>query len=198
VYTIALFAHIVGVLGLFIALGIEGLALARMRRARSVAQVREWADATHAVGALHPVATLLILGPGLYMLLSVWGWATAWIDISLALTLTLSVLGPAVNARRFKAIRAAAATAPEGMPPTALTQLIHDQVLGVSFPAMAGVAVGIVYLMTVKPGPVGSLAAVAVAVALGAFSSLPAHGAALAPAATISAPVTEQGGLSGR
>lgn len=193
-YTIALFAHIVGVLGLFIAIGIEGLALARMRCARSVAHVLEWADATHAVGALHPVAILLILGPGLHMLLSVWGWATAWIDISLALTLTLSVLGPAVSARRFKAIRAAAATAPEGMPPAALTRLIHDRVLGVSFLAMAGVAVGIVYLMTVKPGTVGSLAAVA----LGALSALPSLGAALAPAEATSAPVTEQGGLFGR
>lgn len=43
-YSLALFAHIVGVLGLFIGIGLQWTSILRLRRALFVAQVREWAS----------------------------------------------------------------------------------------------------------------------------------------------------------
>lgn len=166
-YSLALFAHIIGVLGLFIAIGVESMSMIFLRRARTVAQVREWAGATTAMDKVHPVATLLILGGGLYMTVAVWGWSTAWIDLSLLVVLALSVLGPLVNGRRFRAIHAAAEAAPAGSVPAELARRIEDPVLWTSLCTMSGIAVGIVALMTFKPALGGTVVILAVAGALG-------------------------------
>ena len=44
VYTLALFAHLLGVLSLFIGMGLQWTITLRLRRARTVAQVREWSS----------------------------------------------------------------------------------------------------------------------------------------------------------
>lgn len=183
-YSLALFAHIIGVLALFIAIGVEMLSLIFLRRARAVGQVREWAGATAAMDKVHPVATLLILGGGLYMTASVWGWGTAWIDLSLVVVLALSALGPLLNGRRFRAIHTAAEAASTGSVPAELARRIDDPALWTSLCTMSGLAVGIVALMTFKPALGGTVVILAVAGALGlALSRGAGHTRAVAPMA---------------
>lgn len=122
---------------MFMAIGIEMMALICMRRARTVAQLCDWTTATHAMDAVHPVSALLILVPGLYMMLTVWGWGMAWTDVALVLTLTLSALGPAISGRRLTAIYKAARTAPDGPLPASLVRQVHDPVLRMSLQTMA-------------------------------------------------------------
>jgi hypothetical protein len=184
---VALFAHVVGVLGLFMAIGIEMMALICMRRARTVAQLCDWTTATHAMDAVHPVSALLILVPGLYMMLTVWGWGMAWTDVALVLTLTLSALGPAISGRRLTAIYKAARTAPDGPLPASLVRQVHDPVLRMSLQTMAALAVGIVFLMTTKPGWAWSLGAIVVAGIVGVASAQAAPSTAAAPEAASSA-----------
>jgi hypothetical protein len=81
-YTLALFAHILGVLGLFIGIGLQWTSVLRFRRAQFVAQVREWTSLTSLLGILMPAASLLILVAGSYMTVTTWGWRTPWIDVS--------------------------------------------------------------------------------------------------------------------
>src|SRR6266536_3177993 len=60
-YTVALFAHMLGVLGLFTGIGLQWTSFLRFRRAQFVAQVREWASLTSVLGVLMPAASLWTL-----------------------------------------------------------------------------------------------------------------------------------------
>src|SRR5579872_4573033 len=126
-YLYVLFLHIAAVLGLFMATGLEVTALYRMRSAKSVAQVHEWANVNRQLERVFPLMALLILAAGLYMTLTVWGWSHAWISVSLAALLAMSVLGATVNTRRMKAIGISAKKSPDGPIPAALRKKIFNR-----------------------------------------------------------------------
>ncbi len=172
-YTFALFVHVVAVLGLFMAITIEMAALWRMRAATSVAMVREWAGLVERTAPVFPVVSLLILLSGVYMVAQKWNWQTAWADIALVGLIALVALEAAVNARRGKGIHGAAQESPDGGVPGSLTRRINDPMLWTSVQTMLFATLGIVYLMTVKPGVVGSLVAMAVAIGVGLASIQP-------------------------
>ena len=114
-YTPALFVHILGALGLFAATGINDLVLARLRRAPTVAQVRELLERAGVAARRESGAAVALLGAGLYLTATSWGWRVAWIDVSPAMLLLVVVVG----AR-------AAAAAPAGPIPTALAASLAD------------------------------------------------------------------------
>ena len=174
-YTLALFAHLLGVLGLFINLGLQWTSVFRLRRARTVSQVREWTSLLGGLGKLGPISAGLLLVAGMYMTATAWGLSTSWILVSLVTLLLLMALGMAVPFRRLKAIgRAVAeAEAPDGVIPSAMQRQIHDPLLWTSVQVMGSMALGVVWLMTTKPDLVGSLLVLAVALVLGVVSAQP-------------------------
>jgi hypothetical protein len=162
-YPYALLLHIVGVLGMFIAIGLEQAVLFRLRAAKTTALVREWSRVMSVAEKMFPISGVLILAAGLYMAFTAWGWSQAWIDLSLGVFLLASVLAPTVTSPRFKAIRQASEAAPEGPLPIELWQLTHDSVLLTTVFIMDFLTVGVVCLMTTKPGWIVGLAIVVVA-----------------------------------
>lgn len=172
-YTLALFAHILGALGLFIGIGLQWISVLRARQVQTVAQVREWTSLTSVTESLVPVASLLILLAGVYMTVTSWGWETPWIDVSLAALVLLGALGGAVINRRIKAIQQAArATEPATGPvPAELERRVSDPVLWTSVQVNGFTALGVVFLMTIKPDLAGSLISIAVALILGIGSA---------------------------
>jgi hypothetical protein len=170
-YVIVLFVHIVGMLALFLAIGVQWIALMRLYNARVVVQVREWVNAIIVLGRIAPVASLLILAAGLYMTFAEWSIATAWIDVSLAAFVLLGVLGSAVNRRKLAAIQSAARQTSDGVVTSELKLLINDATLRTSVYTSGWLGLGIVCLMTVKPDLIGSLAVMAVSVLLGLLSA---------------------------
>jgi hypothetical protein len=186
-YPYALFVHIVGVLGLFIGLGLELVCVLQLRRARSVEQLREWVSLESVIAKLMPITTLLLLLGGLYMVIVSWGWKTGWIDVSLALVIALSVLGPTVNGRRLHAIAANASAGP--VSPSLLSKL-QDRVLWASVFINVATGLGIVALMTLKPDWIGAIAIIVVAAILGLVAGLSL--ARTSPALAASQPRYEQ------
>lgn len=172
-YSLVLFIHILGALGLFTTTGINLLVLARLRRAHTVAQARDLLEIAHAAAKFDPVIALALLGPGLYLTATVWGWQTAWINLSLGTLLAVVVLGSIIGAPRLAARARAAADAPDGPVPAALAARLHDPVLWTLTRTALALELGIVFLMTVKPGLAGSLAVLALALALGLVSAVP-------------------------
>ncbi len=170
-YPYALFLHILGVLGLFIAIGLEWTAIFRMRTAQTTATVREWMRVMGALDMMIPMTALLILAAGLYMTITVWGWSHGWIDVSLVAFLINGALGPAVISPRMKAIHKAAELAADGPLPANLKQLIHNPVLRTTTYAMGFSALGIVCLMTTKQDWIASLAIMVVAIIIGIAAS---------------------------
>lgn len=171
IYGIVLFAHIIGMLALFLAIGVQWVALTRLYNARAVTQVREWVNAIIALGRIAPVASLLILAAGLYMTFADWSIATAWIDVSLAAFVLLGVLGSAVNRRKLAAIQNAVRQAPDGVVTGELRGLITDAALRTSVYTSGWLGLGIVCLMTVKPDLIGSVAVMVASVLLGLLSA---------------------------
>jgi hypothetical protein len=173
IYPLALFAHIVGVLGLFIAIGLQWTITVRLRRARSLATVREWTSLVGGLFRLVPASGALIMLAGMYMAAIAWNMTTPWIMVGFLMLLFLVALQFGVTLRRLRAIRRSAvelqfatSSIPEG-----LQHQIDDPLLWTAVQVLGTTAVGVVFLMTVKPDLAGSLLVLAVAVALGAFSA---------------------------
>jgi Predicted integral membrane protein (DUF2269) len=173
-YSLALFAHIVGVMGLFIAIGLAWISIVWLQIAQTVAQVRERINLASIQERLLPVASVLILLAGIYMTVAAWGWTTPWIDVSLAALVVMGALGGTVINRRFKAMRIASSTveASVGSIPAELKRQIADPVLWTAVQANGFIALGVVFLMTIKPDLVGSLVTLVVALVLGVVSAL--------------------------
>jgi hypothetical protein len=175
-YHVALFAHITGALMYFVGVGLEVIVLRNLRRAQTVEQVRVWLQTGKGTIRLFRLSTALILVAGVYMTLTVWGVWTPWIDVALIALIVFNALGPLVNGRRFRAIGQAmgalGSVAPGGEITSDLKRRIYDPTLRTSIHIMAAAALGIVFLMTVKPDLVGSLATMAAAVAVGWLSTL--------------------------
>lgn len=173
-YSIALFLHIVGALGLFVALGLEWASLSYLRRAETVEQAREWLSMLNVQRRIYPISWLAILIPGFYMAAIAWR-ATAWIPTALGAVVLLAVLGAALTGRRMVPIGQSVATE-SGSISSPLRQRLDDPLLWASLRIRTAIALGIVFLMSVKPELIGSLLTIGVAVILGLAFRLPARG----------------------
>src|SRR5215831_16735300 len=132
IYPYALLLHIVGVLGLFILWSLELTGMLCLRRARTVAQFREWGRLCRLVLKLFPVMVLLILTGGITMVILAWGWTRAWIDLGLGLLVLMAILGTLIQGRRLEALSAEADAAPDGPAPRTLRSRIEDRVIWAS------------------------------------------------------------------
>ena len=184
VYPIAVFLHVVGALGLFVAMGLEWVIVARLRLAETAAQAREWLGLLGVIRWLSPGSMAAILLAGIYMAATVWG-GVGWIVVALVALLLLPPLG-ALTLRRLPRIAQdmAGETGPLSV---ARRQQLGDPLLQVSIQVRTAIALGIVFLMTNKPDALGSAAAIGVAVVLGLAFSFPVLNQARTGAASASA-----------
>jgi hypothetical protein len=117
--------------------------------------LRQGATAARLNRVLGPISAVLILVPGLYMTATSWGWR-GWILVSLATYLIIAVLGAFTGIRMMRG------------------RLDH-RAATVSWLARVGMALGVVFIMTVKPGVAGAVAAVAIGALVGGALSLAAR-----------------------
>jgi hypothetical protein len=135
-YSIALFLHIVGALVLFALLTVEGVSL------------RQGFMAARLNRMLGPVSALTILVPGIYMVVSDWGWA-GWVVVGIAAWVLIAVAGAATGI---------------GL----LAGRLNVRTAALSWSARVGMALSVVFIMTVKTDLIPSLIVVAAGAALGA------------------------------
>ncbi len=172
-YTIMLFVHILGVIAVFIGVGVWLFAVAALRRAQQVAQVRALAGLTVASGNVTVGGVLLLALGGFYMALTAWGVQAAWIIVATISFALLAPFGAFVLDPRIRALAKVAAKTPDGPLPAALAARTRDPILGIGLSLYVAVLVGIVFLMTNKPILLVSILAMGVAAALGlAFALL--------------------------
>ena len=175
-YTIALFIHIVGVLGLFACISLELVSLFGLRRAKLLEEVRAWTSMHQVIALAFPLAALLTVGAGLFLALDAWGWKVPWIDAALFAFIAMGLLGR-LNARRHQQLHSAMGEALSGPVPAELLPHLHDVVQWSSNLLLAAIGLGVVFLMTVKPDLLGSLIALAIAIIIGLGASLVLRGA---------------------
>lgn len=174
-YTLLLFTHILGVLGLFIGMGLQWVSVLRLRRAQTRGQASEWISLARGAGRFSPIAGVLVLGAGIAMMVMRWTLTTPWIMVSLLAIVLMMVASMGVSVRRIKVIARtlaqASGDAGDPLPPES-HGLTHNPALWLATQLAAGQALGVVFMMTVKPELVGSLLTLAVALALGAAAGV--------------------------
>jgi hypothetical protein len=173
-YTVMLFLHVAGDIGIFVGIGFWLLGAAGLRQAESVAQVRLLAGLMVAYEPVSTLSALLTLASGLYMAAAAWGLQAGWTGVALAsLIVILPPLLLGILQPRMHLILKLARESADGPVPGALAGRIHDPRLGMALQLVAALMFGIVFLMTIKPGLAGSVIAMATALTLGLASSLP-------------------------
>ena len=169
-YSIALFLHLVGVLALFAGIGLEQTGLRQLRRAPSLAQVREWMALLRGLRRLDAPAGLTVLASGGYLATHGAGHH-AWVAAGIVGMVLMAVLGAVVGRPRILAI-ARALPATDGPVSSSLRRLLEDPVLRATATTRAALALGIVFVMVVKPAAAGVVIVFAVALAIGAATAL--------------------------
>jgi hypothetical protein len=170
-YHLVLFLHILGALGLFMGVAVELVSMLGARQAQSVEAVRLWSSVHQPLAIFMPLTSSLIFFAGLAMLLGAWGWSHAWLDVSLVLFLLTGLVASQVNSaygRRLGALLARAGAGPVG---PELRQVLTHPLPWTTTITTSTLAVGIVFLMVMKPDWISSLLTVAVAVLIGAVLS---------------------------
>jgi hypothetical protein len=170
-YSIALFLHVVGALGLFAAMGLEWVLVARLRQVETIEQARDWLGLLGVIRRLSPASLAAVLVAGIYMWVTAWPGA-GWTVVAFVALLLLPPLGMIAGLRLPTVQRElndqSGALAPE-------LRLRLDQPLFLaSIQVRTAIVLGIVFLMTNKPDAAGAVIAIGVAIVLGAAFSVPA------------------------
>ena len=170
-YSIALFLHIVGAMGFFVALGVEWMTMTQLRKAATAEQVREWLNAAGNFRRVGMISMLTLLVAGIYMMVTVWG-GIPWLLVSFAAIILMMIVMGRSSSPRLKAIRQVAAEE-KGVVSPNLQELVQHPMLWAGMQSRVIIALGIVFLMTVKPDLVGSLITVGVTLILSLVLALP-------------------------
>lgn len=166
-YHVALFAHILGAVVL-VGMGFFFPVLMRaLHRTPTVADVREWANATHAIAKIGNPSAAIVLVTGLYMGWAQFSFAQGWLAVSLVLFVIAGGIAGGVLDPELKKIVAAADEAPDGPVPGDLRALTAAPRIHTFDSLLFGVDLAIVFLMTNKPGLVVSLVVAAVGLTFG-------------------------------
>ena len=171
-YSIVLFFHFLGLIGLFIGYGLEWATSALLRQASTADQARSWLRVYRVSLPVSGPALLLLIATGGYLAAQVGGmklgWITAtWVGIVLALGIGFGLILP-----RVKGIRNALTVGNAALSTDALARL-RDPLLATLIRVRFCIAVGIVYLMTAKPIFEQGLIALLIAIVAGLVVSVP-------------------------
>lgn len=170
--SVVLFAHVVGMLVLFVGLALEWISLESLRRSSVPGAGSRWVSLLRALPRFAGTAVGLILVSGIYLAIRVGVLDMAWVRVSFVSMVLMGVLGgPAVRSR----MRALQHAASDDRDETALTlhRYASHPLLHASLRVRTAVGLAIIYLMIGKPDLVQSLLLIAMALVLGAAISVP-------------------------
>src|SRR5262245_33792170 len=163
-YALALFLHVLGALALGAGNALLLTGLLQARRASTAEELRLWSRLALGTGRTSLLSALLLLVPGVYLVVAAWGWTIPWIDASLGVVVILALLGRFALGPRLAALHRGALQAASGPVSDALRQRRTDRALWTAAWTSTALFLGVVFLMTSKPGVAVTLATVAVAI----------------------------------
>ena len=185
-YHVVLYIHLLSLLVGFSAGIIEVVCLFRLRAATSLEAAAPWGQLAGEIEKAFPVAIVGLFATGAYMTSDVWTWGTSWIVLPIVGLVVLSLQGPLVAGRRGHAVKAALMANGPGPLGSEARRMTRDRALWTAGMTNEMLVLGIIWVMTEKPGWAGAVATVVVAYAVGvalatAFTRAPAVETALAP-----------------
>lgn len=171
-YAIGLFLHFVGLAALFTGYGLEWIVFGLLRTAKSARDARAWLRVYRASLPASGTGLLVLILSGGYLASQAGGMKHAWLAVSLFAILEALVLGFVLILPRVRAIREALPES-DGPLPANVAALLQAPVIPLLIRMRVLLALGIVYLMTLKPDTlVGSLLVYGVVTVLGVLVSV--------------------------
>lgn len=172
VYTVVLYAHLLGAFAFFVACSIEWTASALFRKATSSEQVGAWLRVFQVSPPLYGTGLLVLLASGGYLASRSGAMKQGWIPATL-LAIGLAVVeGVTLILPRMKRIRKALPSLNQEVSGE-FRSLLSDPLLHSAIRTRVLLAVGIVYLMVAKLPFAASLVALGAALVLGVVFSVP-------------------------
>jgi hypothetical protein len=171
IFSMALFLHIVGALGVSVALGLEWIGLSQIRKSTVPGEIRAILKIIQSTTRFGFTSMLSTVITGIYMVLAAVGWVP-WLLVVIGALVLLIVLTRVLTAPRMAVIGQALALE-NGPVSLTLHNLINDPTLWISIQTRAAIVLGIIFLKIVTPGLGGSLLTIGVAITLGVASALP-------------------------
>ena len=168
VYNVVLFAHITSVIIMFAGVTADWLAVGGLRATREAGQAHAWIRTLEISAAFGPWARLAVLGAGLYLAVDAWSWP-GWIIVGLISWVAFVVLGEPLTGRELREM-AAAVRAEHGTLPPALMARLRLPRLWQAVLTRAGLGIGVVFVMAVKP-PVAVAGAAVLVGAVAGYSA---------------------------
>ncbi len=168
---IGLFLHIVGGLGLFVALGLEWTGLAQIQSASLPEQINAWLSifrSSHKVGV---VSTLTLVLTGFWSMFTEWG-IVAWIIVAVVALVLMVLLSVVITNPRLRVVEQALVAEKKPVSQT-FHNLAGQPLFWISIQTRAAIALGILLIMTTKPDVALSLLIIGVAIVLGLASAIP-------------------------
>ncbi len=163
-YGLALFLHLLALLGAVAGSTLVHLSLGKLRGARSCGEGLQWLGLAHAVSPVFPVALAVLVGTGAWMVHGRWPWSAGFVVAGLTGVVYLAVAGGAVEGGRARKLAAALASSPSAPLDQAL---VRDPVLWCVSWANTGVALAVVLAMVEKSSLAVSFAMLGVGLASG-------------------------------
>ena len=170
-YAVVLFVHVVGAVSLFATLALEWVTLRGLRTAATAEQARVWLGAQAPARWLGGGSFAAILFGGVYLAMSARVEA-AWAAIGLVTLVVIGVLGMVLTGRRMASLGRTLRDE-AGLLPPGVEARLQDRVLWASLLTRTTLALGVVWLMTVKPDLTGALVAMAAAIVVGLAATWP-------------------------
>ena len=172
-YVLTKFIHMVAAVGFFAAFAAEWVGANQLRRASAAEEARGGISVCNRVRWVGAPSLILALGSGIYLSILAWSWQLGWIAVSLGSLVLMGVLGGAITGPKITALEKAL---PDSGPlDRSWRARAADPLLALSLRLRIAIALGILFLMTVKLVQTwAALAAMAVAVIAGVAASLPA------------------------
>ena len=171
IFSITLFFHIVGALGVAVALGFEWIGLSQIRRTTVPEEIRAILRIVQSTTRFGFISMLSTVITGIYMVLAAVSW-TPWILVVIGALLLLIMLTRVLTAPRMAAMGQTLSTE-KGSVSQRFRNIVNDPVLWISIQTRVAIILGIIFLKIATPGLGASLLTIGVAIVLGIASALP-------------------------
>ena len=152
-YLLLVFLHVLGAVGLFMAWGVEGVALSQLARATTPNDARDAIALRRRIAPGGMVAMLTAVITGIWMMIVRWGHQP-WEAGAMALLVAIIAVGIGFNGRAKPQL--AAAMKAEDIAPARLR--LTSAALTLSMRLRLTLGIGIIALMVLKPDVAGALA----------------------------------------
>jgi hypothetical protein len=174
--SLVLFVHVVGMLGVFVALGLDGISISRLRRSSRSEELAPWVGLSAAAPPTYRASIALVVISGGYLARDMVRGVTAgafaselgWLTTSIIALIVFAVTA-VLSLRRMQPFWRAASSAPA--PESVALARAHDPRLQLLFNVRAILALTIVFLMMIRPSLEASILILVGATALALVSS---------------------------